>query len=124
MSGWLFGMQAALDKRVRESTERHLSDVRDQLRGISHRLERIMSKISDFAAQMNAFTDRQDKAVSDLQDDVKALNDKITELQNTPGEISPEDQKLLDDLQARASAVADKLDALDSLTPPAIPTTP
>lgn len=83
-----------------------------------------MSKISDFAAQMNAFTDRQDKAVSDLQDDVKALNDKITELQNTPGEISPEDQKLLDDLQARASAVADKLDALDSLTPPAIPTTP
>lgn len=122
MSGWLFGMQAALDKRVRESTERHLSDVRDQLRGISHRLERIMSKISDFAAQMNAFTDRQDKAVSDLQDDVKTLNDKITELQNSGG-LSAEDQASLDSIQARASTVADKLEALDSLTPPAVPTT-
>lgn len=80
-----------------------------------------MSAISDFAAKQNAFNDRQDAAITDLQGDVKFLNDTITALQSSPGTITPEDQALLDALQARASATADKLDALDALTPPAPP---
>lgn len=93
-----------------------------QLKHITHLLEKLMTKISEFADQMNAFTDRQDKAVADLQDDVKSLNDKITELQNSAGTVTPEDQALLDAIQARAGSVADKLDALDNLTPPVTPT--
>lgn len=90
-----------------------------------NRLERhIMSAISDFAAKQTAFNDRMDKAVADLQGDVKNLNDQITALQNSPGQITPADQALLDGLQARASTIADKLDALDALTPPVPPTTP
>lgn len=113
------------------SVERRLSAIEDALADHHRHLlkilqnqEKIMSKISDFAAAMTAFTDRQDKAVADLQEDVKTLNDKITELQNTAGQITPEDQKLLDDIQAHASTVADKLDALDAQTPPPVPTTP
>jgi hypothetical protein len=94
------------------------------LSDIHHKLERIMSAISDFAAKMTAFTDRQDKAVADLQGDVKSLQDQIAALQASPGTITPEDQALLDGIQAHASTVADKLDALDALTPPAVPPTP
>lgn len=83
-----------------------------------------MSKISDFATAQNAFNDRMDAAVADLVADVKNLNDQIAALQNSAGQITPEDQALLDGLQARASTIADKLDALDQQTPPVVPTTP
>lgn len=82
-----------------------------------------MSAISDFADKMKVFNDRQDAAVTALQGDVKSLEDQITALQGSSGAITPEDQALLDGIQARASAVADKLDALDALTPPVVPVT-
>jgi hypothetical protein len=79
-------------------------------------------EIQAFATAVTAFLDRQDTAVTDLQGDVKSLNDQITALQNSSGAITPSDQALLDGIQARASAIADKLDALDSMTPPVAPT--
>jgi hypothetical protein len=81
----------------------------------------IMSAISEFATKQNAFNDRLDAAVTGLSGDVQALNDKITELQNTAGQITPEDQALLDNIQQRSEAIATKIEALDSLTPPAPP---
>lgn len=87
------------------------------------KMERIlMSKISDFATAQNAFNDQIDAAVTGLQGDIQALNDKITELQNSPGGITPEDQALLDTLQTRAEGIAAKLAALDALNPPSVPT--
>lgn len=83
--------------------------------------KRIMSAISDFAAKQNAFQDRVDAAILGLQGDIKSLNDKITELQNSPGTITPEDQALLDTIQGRAEKIALKLEALDALTPPTPP---
>jgi len=82
---------------------------------------KIMSAISDFAAKQKAFQDKQDAAVAGLTEDVQTLNDKITELQNTPGQITPEDQALLDDITARGAAITAKLEALDALTPPKPP---
>lgn len=82
---------------------------------------KIMSAISDFAAKQNEFNNRQDAAIQGLTDDIKVLNDKITELQNTAGQITPEDQALLDAIQARAEAATAKLEALDALTPPKPP---
>lgn len=87
-------------------------------------IERIMSAISDFSAAVTAFFDRQDAAVTDLQGDVKNLQDQIAALQASQGQITPADQALLDGIQARAQAVADKLDALDALTPPVAPPAP
>lgn len=86
--------------------------------------DKIMTAISEFATKMTAFTDRQDKAVADLQGDVKSLSDQIAALQASQGTITAEDQALLDGIEAKASTVADKLDALDSLTPPVPPTGP
>ena len=81
--------------------------------------EHIMTAIADFAAAQNAFNDRMDVAIADLQDDIKNLNDQIAALQANA--ITPEDQAALDALKARAQAMADKLDALDALTPPVAP---
>lgn len=97
-------------------------DTKRQFTSIRHQLEKIMSKISDFAAAMTAFTDRQDAAVAGLQADVAGLKDEIAKLQGTAGAITPEDQALLDGIQARAGTIADKLDALDAETPPVVPT--
>jgi len=83
--------------------------------------ESIMSAISDFAAKQDAHHARQDTAVAGLQADVQALKDEIARLQTTPGTITPEDQALLDAIEARAAGISDKLEALDSLTPPATP---
>jgi len=81
----------------------------------------IMSAISEFATRQNQFNDRIDAAITGVSADVDALNAEIVKLQNTPGIITPEDQALLDGIQARSQTVADKLEALDALTPPVPP---
>lgn len=97
-------------------------DTQSILRRIRKMERNIMSVISDFAVKQNAFNDRVDAAVTGLQGDIQALNDKITELQNSPGTITPEDQASLDAIQTRAEGIAAKLEALDALTPPTVPT--
>ena len=80
-----------------------------------------MSAISDFAAAQNAFNDAMDASIAGLQGDIKALDDLIAQLQASAGQISAEDQALLDALQVRSKAMVDKLAALDALTPPVVP---
>lgn len=100
--------------------------------------ERAMSAISDFAAKQKAFNDATKSglatmgtALTGIKDDIQGLNDKITQLQNNPGPISPDDQKLLDDLQLDGQSLADGVKiaadafaALDAQTPPVVPPTP
>lgn len=91
---------------------------------IEHQLQNIMSKISDFASAMQANNDKIDKAIDGLTADVSDLKSQIATLQGTSGEITAEDQALLDGIQTKAGAVADKLAALDSQTEqaPVVPT--
>lgn len=88
---------------------------------ILHNTVTLMSQISDFAAKVQAFQDAQDIAIDGLTADVKSLNDKIAALQTSAGQITPEDQALLDAVQAHGQAIADKLSALDAQTPPVAP---
>jgi hypothetical protein len=77
--------------------------------------EKIMSQVSNFATTQNAFNDRMDIAVTDLQGDVSYLVTTINSLQNSSGSVfTQSDQALLDALSARASTIAAKLDALDA----------
>ncbi len=80
-----------------------------------------MSAISDFAKKQNEHNDAIDKAVEGISGDVGFLKSEIEKLQNSPGPISESDQMVLDGLEARTAALADKLGALDALTPPAPP---
>lgn len=113
---------------IKRTPVRRLSPSPPDLRSISASLVTIiknqriiMSKISDFANAQNAHNTRMDSAVAGITADVAELNRQIVALQNTPPELTPEDQELLDGIQARSEAIANKLDALDALTPPAVP---
>ena len=59
--------------------------------------------------------------IAGITGDVADLKAQIEALQNSPGTISPEDQALLDGIQTRATALADKVTALDAVTPPPAP---
>lgn len=86
--------------------------------------EKIMSKISEFMDKLEAHNTKQEAAIEDIAGDVKFLTDKIVELQNSPGTITPEDQARLDAMESRAAATTAKLEALAALTPPAPPPPP
>lgn len=77
--------------------------------------------VAAFVTAMTGFFDRQDAAMAGLQSDVDNLVAQIAALQATQGQLTSEDQALLDGIQASASTVSDKLDALDGLTPPVAP---
>ena len=78
-------------------------------------------KIAEYVAQANAFMDTLDTHATGLEGDIKFLNDKITEMQNSPGVLSPEDQTALDAMQARVEASVGRIAAADALTPPVVP---
>lgn len=98
----------------------------------------IMSKVSDFAAAQKAYNDRQAAALDSIvasqagiTEDVAELKRLVEELQNSPGEISAEDQALLDELQAKSEETTTKVEAqaaalaaLDAQNPPAVPPNP
>lgn len=109
-----------LTRAVREAGNTQ-SGINAILRGLAEIEHKIMSKISDYATKQTAFNDRQDAAVTGLIADVKGLKDQITKLQNTAGEITLEDQALLDNIEARAGTITNKLEALDAETAPTPP---
>lgn len=80
-----------------------------------------MSAISDFTTKLNAFFDRQDTAITDIQGDIKFLKETIDKLQTSPGPITPEDQALLDAMQDRVAGTTTKVEAVAGETPPPVP---
>ena len=82
---------------------------------------KIMSVISEFADRQNTFNDRQEAAIAAVVADVQGLTELITALQASAGQVTPEDQAFLDQIESRASAITAKLDALDAMTPPVVP---
>lgn len=105
---------------------------------INTKLDTIMSALSDYAARVSAQFDSIEAAtesltthVSGVEADVQSLKALIEQLQNSPGAITPEDQALLDQLEARANAASAKLTplanalaTLDAATEPPAPPTP
>lgn len=70
----------------------------------------IMSAISDWAARVGPKLDRVQQGL----DVVQALVEK---LQNTPGVLTPEDQALLDQIDAKIDAIATDADSVPAQPP-------
>lgn len=84
-----------------------------------------MSKISEFATKQNEYNDKIDNHIFGLTGDIQSLKDEIQKLKDSLGDvISDEDKALLTGLETRSQIISAKLEALDALTPPAIPTDP
>jgi peptidoglycan hydrolase CwlO-like protein len=99
-------------------------DIFKSLAQLSKQQGNTMTAISDFAVAQAAHNARLEASLTGIGDDIAALNAKIAELQATPGAITPEDQALLDDLQAKGEALATRFEEADALTPPAVPVDP
>lgn len=94
-----------------------------------------MSALSDYAAKITTHLDKQDAELTPIASAVEGLTadnvffrQKIEELQNNPGPITPADQAILDALEARVASqtakltdAKNRLQALDDLTPPTPP---
>lgn len=104
--------------RNRPATMEDLEVLRNEI------MATVTEALAAFATAMQGYEDQQDAAITGLQGDVENLNAQILALQNSPGTISPADQATLDAIQARGKTIADKLAALDALTPPVPPVTP
>lgn len=81
--------------------------------------EQIMTKVQETADRMEALFAEQKAGLEDIQGDIKFLTDKIAEIQNSPGTLSPEDQAALDAMEAKAAEVTNNIKTLASQTPPA-----
>lgn len=118
------GVAALLDNKVLRKL--------DQLENLIMTLKEAFNA---YVAEQTKFNDRQGVAIDSivtsqggLTGDIAELNRIITELQNSSGEVTPEDQALIDDLVAKGEAasvkaegVAAALAALDEQTVPAVP---
>ena len=80
-----------------------------------------MPEIQAYVTKQKDYNARTGAAIDGIVADVQALNDKIQELQNTPPVLDPADQALLDEIDAMASGIAQKAEALDAQTPPPAP---
>ena len=98
-----------------------LDKIIQTLNGLKDQIGNIMSAISDFVTKQKTFNDAISAGIDDISDDIKGLNAKIDALQNSAGTITPEDQASLDELQAAGQALADRVKAVDELTPPTPP---
>jgi peptidoglycan hydrolase CwlO-like protein len=129
------GIAKILREHFDGGDSRSLLRIEGKLNDLQNSVNNIMSKLSDFLTAQEAFNDTQSAAidsvsasVSGLQGDVKSLNDKITELQNSTGAVTPEDQARIDAIQAKGvdlntklTNAAAALKALDDATPPVVP---
>lgn len=96
------------DSRILEEINRKLSDIATT-----------MSKVSTAVEKQNAHLDAIDKAVEGIAADVRWLKELIESIQNGPGDLSAQDQALLDQLEERTGTLQQKVEALDALTPAA-----
>ena len=79
-------------------------------------IQAIMSAIATYAEKVNASFDKIATAVTGIADDVTFLKEEIAKLQNTNGPISPEDQAILDGLEARTATLTTNLETLNAAT--------
>lgn len=75
-----------------------------------------MSVISDFAARVTQQFADINTEVEGITGDITSLKAKIEQLQNSTGEISAEDQALLNSIENLAGNVATKLKGLNEAT--------
>lgn len=127
---FILGGQEILESEMHRDDKRHddrivlhelkalLQDVHTQQGRILRNQETIMTAISDYAAANKTAFAAIATSLDGVEGDLQTLADKITEMNNNPGPISPADQILLDESQALATALVARVAAIDAKNPP------
>lgn len=109
------------DRSVLHELMALLKDVHHHQGRILRNQEKIMTAISDYAAKVKASFTTIGNSLDAIEDDIKTLADKITEMQNNPGPITAADQTLLDEAEVLANGLVARVGAIDAQHPP-VPT--
>ncbi len=80
-----------------------------------------MSAISDYSTKQKAYNQEISDDLDAIKTQADAQNALIAQLQASQGTVTPEDQALIDQLEAGGKALADKADATANKTPPTPP---
>lgn len=100
----------------------HHFDSQTDLVAAIHTLERkVMSAISDFQTRVNAKLEAIGTGIDGIDGDVKFLKEQIAALQASVGTVTPEDQAIIDAMEARIGTLADRVTAVDAETAPLTP---
>lgn len=87
--------------------------------------ERIIMTVKEWAEQEQADLTEIKGTLDGIATGVANLNKLITDFQNSPGTLSAQDQKFLDDIQAQSKALAEQAKAIKTEPPtPSEPPTP
>lgn len=104
-------------RRARRFRTWLLTPVIQRLDCIERKMEELMKQVEDFEARQKARNEALAGGLGKIKADIKVLDDKITAFQNSPGTLSPEDQKRLDDLETTSQALLDSVTAIDEQHP-------
>jgi chromosome segregation ATPase len=122
------------DQIARETLE-ELRHVRREIKELKEIMASYSEALTAFITQQNAFNqkisdgiDAASTSLDGVSADVKNLNDQIAALQNSSGQVTSQDQAIIDAAQAAGAALQTKLtafdaaiEALNALTPPVAP---
>lgn len=114
-------MEINLNVRFFNSDSERINRKLDEILAVSLKLEKHMAAVDDFVAKQTEFNTSLGIALADIGADIQSLNDKIAALVTAGGALTAAQQAALDVLVADGSALAAKADALNALTPPAVP---
>lgn len=131
-------------QRIEESLETMQTFIRKSMNAVATRKDltatenKIMGAITTFLNQQKAFNTQSRDAVAsiaasvtEVAEDVDELLRKLAELDNNPGEFTPEDQAIVTELitegseaAAKLTAAAEALAAVNAKVPPVVPVIP
>ena len=94
-----------------------LRRIEDALQAAKHKDETNMSQITDWAAEQQADLTAISNTLDTVVAGIAALDELITNFQNSPGAITPEDQAALDQIQNASHALVTKASAISTAAP-------
>lgn len=116
-SEWLRSLLGITKKDLQEAEQRIMKTIQEfaaaqgaLLSNLSTSVDGIVSSVAEVSTSIDALAGSVDGVAGDVQ----YLKGKIEELNSTPGDLSPADQQLLDELAAAAGALAEKVSAANS----------
>lgn len=81
----------------------------------------VTEAVAAFRVENDAFMTRLETGIDGVKGDIKFVKDKLEAIDNGPGQISDADQALLTAALARLGLATEKVEVLDSETPPVPP---
>ncbi len=108
----------------RHEEHQHLERIFGALENIETQQLKIMSQITDWAAQEQADLTTISGTLDTIVSGIAALDALITSLQNSPGTLSAADQAALDSIQSASKALVTKSGAISTAAPGPTPPIP